>query len=374
MKIAVSTRLLLPNKLEGIGWFTHEIFRRLVKRHPEIEWVFLFDRPYDPAFVYADNVRPLIIGPPTRHPLLWYIWLEWRLPRCLRKIDPDLFISPDGFVSLRSKVKTLNVIHDINFEHFPSNVPATASWYYRHFFRKFAKRAERLASVSEYSRQDIIKTYGVEGDKIDLVYNGCGEFFHALDEPEKDLIRSGLTNGQPYFIFVGALNPRKNITGMLHAYSTYRQKGGQSKFVIVGDKMFWDQAVAQVYDHHAYKDDIIFTGRLEGDALSRVLASAEALLFVSHFEGFGIPIIEAFMCHTPVITSTTTSMPEVAGDAALLCDPGDHEAIARAMNDIEKKDIRSSLIAKGIERVKLFNWDRSADMMWESIQRVLNQK
>lgn len=372
VKIAVNTRFLLPNKLEGIGWFTYEVFKRLTQNHPEVEWIFLFDRPYKEHFIFADNITPVVVPPPARHPVLWHIWFEYSLPRIFKKHQPDLFISTDGYLSLKSKVKSIAVIHDLNFEHNPENIPRIAGKFYRKNFPKYAEKADRIATVSEYSGKDIQELYGTSADKIDLVYNGCGDFFFPLPPEEITKVRQEVTGGVPYFIFVGALNPRKNITGMLAAFEKYREAGGQNKFVIVGEKMFWSDDIAQAYEGHPYKEDILFTGRLEGSGLNKVLASSAALLFVSNFEGFGIPIVEAFKCEVPVITSTTTSMPEVAGDAALLCDPANTDQIAEAMLKMNDEDLRQQLIAKGKLRSNLFTWDRSAEMMWECITKTLN--
>ena len=371
MKIAVNTRLLLAHKLEGIGWFTYEVFKRLSLKHPEVEWLYVFDRPFSDEFIFSDNITPLVVSPPTRHPVLWYIWFEWRLPSLFKQYRPDLFISPDGYLSLKSDIKSLPVIHDINFEHHPDYLPPLAGKYYRHYFPKFARKAQRIATVSEYSRQDIASTYSVDPLKIDLVYNGCGDFFAPLPAEEASDLRQELTGGKTYFSFVGALNPRKNITGMLKAFAQYRHSGGTSKFVIIGDRMFWSREIEGAYEQHPFKEDVIFTGRLEGEALSRVLAASQALLFVSHFEGFGIPIIEAFRCEVPVITSSTTSMPEVAGDAAILCEPDSYQQIADAMHKVGNPSVRNDLIAKAKERANLFTWDRSAEMMWNSIEKTL---
>ena len=371
MKIAVNTRLLLTNKLEGIGWFTYEVFKRLAKNHPEVDWIYIFDRPYDKSFIFSDNVTPVVVPPPARHPFLWYLWFEYSIRWVLKKHQPDLFISPDGYLCLKTKTPSLPVIHDINFEHSSEYIPPLPQWYHKKYFRQFAHKATRVATVSDYSRRDIAKTYGVDIHKIDLVYNGTGNFFHPTSPKEQLNTRKSLTGGEKYFVFIGALNPRKNISGMLCAFENYKSNGGTCKFVIVGEKMFWNKTISETYERHSFKDDIIFTGRLEGDSLNTVLGAAEALLFVSNFEGFGIPIVEAFKCHVPVITSTTSSMPEVAGDAAILCDPKDIQAIENAMHSINKEEVRNSLIEKGKERENLFTWERSAEMMWQCIEKTL---
>jgi len=358
---------------EGIGWFTYEIFRRLAARQPEIEWIFIFDRPFDDQFITSENITPVVLAPPARHPFLWYTWFHISLPAKLQQLKPDIFISPDGYLPLKSNCPTLGVIHDLNFEHRPQNLPWLVRKYMLHFFPLYAKAATRLATVSKYSAKDISQLYGRPIEDIDLVYNGCGEFFFPIPANEQKLVKDELTDGKEYFLFVGALNPRKNLDGMLRAYRNYRESGGQNLFVIVGEAMFINQDIKSELDEHPYREDILLVGRMEGEQLNRILASSAALLFVSHFEGFGIPIVEAFKCQVPVITGTSTSMPEIAGDAAILCEPENYQQIAQAMHDVGVASVRNGLIAKGVERAKIFTWERSADMMWASIQKTLRQ-
>jgi glycosyltransferase involved in cell wall biosynthesis len=169
MRIAVNTRLLLPDKLEGIGWFTHETMRRIVAAHPEHHFLFLFDRPFDKRFVYGPNVEPVVIWPPTRHPLLYRLWFDHLLPRKLKQLKADAYIGPDGFLSLHSTVPSLVVIHDLNFEHHPEDLPRAYRNYYRSYFPRFARHATRIATVSEFSRRDIAQRYEVPPQHIDVV-------------------------------------------------------------------------------------------------------------------------------------------------------------------------------------------------------------
>src|SRR5512138_3271378 len=168
MKIAVNTRLLIKNKLEGIGWFTYESLKRITTRHPEHEFIFIFDRPFDDEFIFSGNITPVVQFPPTRHPLLFYLWFDWMLPPLLKRLKPDLFLSPDGFLSMRTPVKSMTVFHDLNFEHHPGDMPYWYYKYYHHHFPLFAKKAVRIATVSEFSKQDIIGQYGVPADRIDV--------------------------------------------------------------------------------------------------------------------------------------------------------------------------------------------------------------
>ena len=119
MKIAVNTRLLIKGKLEGIGWFTNETLKRITQQHQDHQFYFLFDRSFDESFIYSDNVNPVVISPQARHPILYYIWFEYSVAKALNKLKPDLFFSPDGYLSLSTHFKSMNVFHDLNFEHIP---------------------------------------------------------------------------------------------------------------------------------------------------------------------------------------------------------------------------------------------------------------
>lgn len=376
MRIAVNTRLLLPGRLDGIGWFSYESLRRIVAAHPEHEFLFLFDRKPDPQFLFAPNVRPLVLCPQARHPVLWYLFFEWSVTRVLRRYKADLFLSPDGWMSLRTKVPTLTVIHDLNFEHASDYLRPSHQRYMTRFFPRFAQKATRVATVSEFSKQDLVDTYGIGAEKIDVVYDGSHSNYQPVSEEQQQSTRLKYTQGKPYFIFIGTISKRKNITNILLAYDKMRAATPQSqeKLVIVGHKFWWEGEVVEAYENMRFKDDVVFLGRAEADELSLLLGSARALLYCSLFEGFGIPIIEAFNAHTPVVTSNLTSMPEVAGDAALLVDPYDTDAMAEAFARIATDDeLCSTLVERGLSRRNLFNWDRTAALLWESMSKTIQQ-
>jgi len=371
MVVVVNTRLLLKNRLEGIGWFTYETLRRITQNHPEHQFIFLFDRPFDAEFVFSGNVTPVVVWPPARHPLLWYVWFEWRIPAILKKYKADVFISTDGYLSLRTKIPQVVVMHDINFVHRPQDLPWLTSLYYNFFFPKFARKATRLATVSEFSGNDIANRFGIDPEKIDVVYNGINSAFSPLSQEEIEVVRSKYSSGEPYFLFVGALHPRKNIEGLLTAFDRYKTNTGRNeKLLIVGGQMFKTGTISEKLNHMKYKADVIFTGRISNAELKQVLGGALALTFVPFFEGFGIPVIEAMAAEIPVICSDTTSLPEVGGDAVLYVHPGNTGDISEAMQRIsEDKELRTSLVEKGNLQRKKFNWDSSAARLWETIQK-----
>jgi len=373
LKIAVNTRLLLHGKLEGIGWFSYENLKRITTGHPEHQFYFLFDRPYHRDFIFSDNVIPLVAGPPARHPVLYYIWFEFTVRRLLKKIGADLFLSPDGYLSLGSKIPSIAVFHDLNFEHYPGDLPLAERWYYRTFFRKYAAKAARIATVSGFSKADITKQYGTDPEKIDVVYNGANEEYLPVDESVKSETRKKYTGGRPYFFFVGSMHPRKNLVNLFRAFDLYRKTDNRNTVLLLaGAKKWWTGEIASVYENMEFKDDVIFSGRLETSEMRDVMGSAIALTYVSYFEGFGIPIVEAFRCGTPVITSNITSMPEVGGEAALYADPFKPGEIADAMIKIANDDtLREHLIKAGDERAGIFTWDQSALRLWQTIEKVL---
>ena len=365
MKIAVNTRLLLKDKLEGIGWVAYECLRRMVTSHPEVEFHFIFDREPDPKFIFADNVKSVVLFPPARHPFLYIAFFEFAVARYLRKIKPDMYLSPDGYLSLRSKTKQIAVFHDLNFEHFPQDFPKIHLWHYKKFFPRYAKKADKIITVSEFSKKDICDCYGINPEKIEVAYNGANEIFSPVNEDVKKEIRDKYTEGKPYFMFVGSLHPRKNLARLFTSFDLFKKKNNNDiKLLIVGSKRWWTEPIKNAYEAMTHKDDVIFAGRLSAEDLHLVTASALASVYVSYFEGFGIPIVEAFKCDTPVITSNVTSMPEVAKDAALLVDPFNEESIADAMEKILDEEVRKELIEKGRIRRQDFSWDKAAEMWW----------
>lgn len=371
--IAVNTRLLKPGKLEGVGWFTWQTLRRVVTNHPEVDFHFIFDAPPPESFTDFANVTSHMIIPPARRIVLYKLWFDYLLPRKLRSINPDLFLSPDGFASLRTAVPQLIVIHDLNFEHHPEWMPAKVASFYRERFPKFARVAKRIATVSEYSASDIQNCYHRSSSDIDVVYNGVNEGFKPLSEHDIQEVRRDLTDGHPYFVFVGSLHPRKNIVRLLRAFERFKDLDQRGlKLVIIGSKMWNDSNFDQAVANHRFRDDLVFTGRASTEVLSRWVAAAESMCFVPLFEGFGIPILEAFASGIPLIASNVTSLPEVCGDAALLVDPESEASIAEAMVSMASQpELRQSLVEKGYERLSHFSWDRTADLLWQSIQKSL---
>ena len=315
----------------------------------------MFDRPYDESFVFAKNVTPIVVSPPARHPLLWYLWFEKAIPKILEKHKIDLFISPDGYASLNTNVSQIITIHDLAFEHYKEHTPFLVYQYYKYFVPKFCKKATKILSVSEFTKQDIVKRYGINEQKIEVVYNG----FYASQRSTVD--RRPLTS-KPYFIFIGAVHPRKNVLGLLKAFEHFKNTFSHDyELVIIGRKAWMNAELESFYNQMKFKNDVVWIEKIERNNLLEILQNAFALVYPSFFEGFGIPIIEAMSFGVPVISSNSSCLPEIVENAGILVNPNDTNEIANAMNELViNEKLRNELIQKGKIRAQNFDWNISA--------------
>jgi glycosyltransferase involved in cell wall biosynthesis len=371
--IVVNTRLLISGRLDGIGRFTYETLIRITQQHPDDQFVFLFDREISPEFVFSENITPVKLFPPARRPWLFNLWFNWSVAGVLRDLEPDLFLSPDGYIPLRGKTKCLNVIHDLNFEHYPEDLPAKYSNWLRKKFPLFAKRATRIATVSEFSKNDIAERYQIDGAKIDVLCNGASVGFKPMSETAIAEVQKKHSQDCPYFLYIGALHPRKNLERLVRAFSKFKKEtGSQTKLLIAGGNYWSYRGLRKAVEALENKTEIIFTGRLPEEELYQLMGGALALAYVPYFEGFGIPIVEAMACDVPVITSNITSMPEVAGDAALYADPFSEESIADALKKMDQDpQLRKDLIARARIQREKFTWEKAANALWQSIEKTI---
>lgn len=372
MRIAVNTRFLLKGRLEGIGWFTNEIIKRLVLNHPEHEFLFFFDRAFDPQFIFASNITPIVLNPPARHPILWYIWFEWSVKRALKKYKADIFISTDGFLTLSTPVPTILVVHDLAFEHFPDHLPFKFRFYLKKFTPLFIKKSLLTITVSDYSKKDIMERYGTAENKINVVYNGVNDLYKPLNVEEKLAIKQEYAQGCEYFVFTGAVHPRKNIMNLLRAFTLFKKKQRSSmKLLIIGRYAWKSQAIKEMIENHPFKEDVIHYNYMQVDELCKVIGAAYALTFVSLLEGFGIPALEAIQCNVPVIVADNSSLPEVAGNAGVYVDPNNVEDIADKLCLLYKNEhLRNQLIANCAQQAAIFSWDKSAIDFYNSMMHA----
>ncbi len=370
MVIAINTKALLPGKMEGYGYYIEEIFSRLAYDHPQHEFYFLFDRPFDQRFIYATNIHPIIVKPQARFPLAWNIWYNLMVPIVLRKIKADVFVSPDGFCSLTTKVPQCLVLHDLAFQHHAEFIAKSHLRYYQKNTSKFVRKAKVIATVSGYSKQDLIDQYNLDPEKIHVTYNAANSLFQQLSYEEKETVKEKYSAGCEYFIYTGSIHPRKNPVNLLKAFSRFKKRQQSNMKLIFAGRLAWktDQ-FTKLLSTFRFRKDVILTGYLEKNELAKLVASAYALVYPSFFEGFGVPPLEALQCGVPAIVSNNSAMPEVGGDAYLYIDPENSDDIAEKLMLIYKDEaLRSRLIENGKKRLEMFSWAESAKKMWRCIE------
>ncbi len=375
MRIAVNCRFLLPHRMEGIGRFTWEVARRLAVAHPEHEFVWLFDRPFDSFFLKdaPPNLSARVVHPPARHPALWYVWFEWALPWALQRCQADVFLSPDGYCSLRSRVPTVMVAHDLAHLHFPEAIPPLVRRYYDYFVPRYLRRAERVVAVSAFTAQDIAQQYGIASGKITIACNGCAPVFCPLSEARQQAVREQYAQGAPYFFYIGAMHPRKNVERLVVAFDQFKAHSGSPLKLLLAGRLAWQTgALQQALEQAQHRQDIVLLGYVPDKDLPLLTGAAFAFVYVSLLEGFGVPVLEAMHCDVPLLCARAAALPEVAGEAALYVDPYSVESIAKGMTTMwEDAALRHKLVRAGRLHRQQFSWERATHVVWDAIAQAM---
>lgn len=369
MIIAVNTRFLLAGYLEGYGYFIHECFKRITHDHPEHQFIFIFDRPFDPRFIYEKNVTPVVIGPPARHPVLWKWWYDVKIPQVLKKYKADIFVSADGFCSLTTSVPQCLVIHDLAFLHHPAFIKKSHLIFYKRYTPRFLKKAGSIATVSAFTKADIHQRYKIDNEKISVVYNAAKPSFKPLTEDLKFNVKLKYTEGKEFFLYSGAIHPRKNLLNLLKGFSLFKKRLKSNFKLVIAGRLAWKyESFLKDLETYKYRHDVVLTGYLPEEELVSLTASAYALVYPSLFEGFGVPVLEAMQSGVPVITTARSAMEEIAGDAALYADVTTPFDIGEKMMNLYKdENQRDMLIQKGLQKAGEYSWQKTSTLLWQSI-------
>ena len=364
MRIGINARLLSTGRIEGLGRYTLETTIAMALSNPRDEFILFFDRPPEDTRWFKDcaNISAQIVYLPTRHPILMLIWFESLLRKALVKSKIDVFYSADNFLSLSSETPTVLVCHDLAYNSYPQGLRWDHLWFYRRFMPLYLTRADRIITVSNFVKQDIVNHHKVNQEKITVAYNALPK----RKDTDIEVDENRLTKGK-YFVYVGSLHPRKNIVGLIKAFFEFRKKTIGFKLALIG-KLAWKTKEIRALINDA---DIVHLESVPDTHLMSYLKSASALIYPSFSEGFGIPILEGFAAGVPVITSQQSSMPEVAGNAAMLIDPHSIESMVTAMDKIiQEPEMRKQLIDLGTIRLKDFSWENSASLIHQIIREV----
>jgi glycosyltransferase involved in cell wall biosynthesis len=374
MQIAVNTRFLLPGQMEGFGVYTDEIMQRMTVGNPSDSFTFYFDRKFNTRFRYSDNVHLSSVFPPARHPILFYIWFQMGLRRKLLATRPDVFFSPDSFMPTGMNIPSVITIHDTAYMRFPEYIGQDQLQYYRRYMPKFVREAAHIITVSEFSKKEISRFYDVDPERITVIYNGVSSRFKPVDEATRVRVQNQYSDAKPYFLYVGSIHPRKNIVRLIEAFDLFKLNvDSDLQLVIAGRKSWHFDDVLNAHKKARHGKDIRFIGYIPTDDLPGLVGSAYALTYVSMYEGFGLPVVEAMACGVPVITSSADStgavLAEVAGDAAIAVNPASIKAIADGMLRLfDHASLYAYLREEGVSRAKRFSWELAAGQTYRILK------
>lgn len=374
MRIAINGRVLIKNKLEGIGYFTWEVLKNMVRLYPEHDYLVFFDRKPDREFLIP-GIEFKVLRPAARHPVLYRIWFDLLVPLHVRMWDAEIFVSFDGFTSLKLNIPVVTAIHDLAYLHFPSYMKATDLHFYQKYQPKFARISDRILTVSSYSATDIADKYGIDEDEIEVVYNGS-RFEKSPPSPDLSVLeRYDLQPGE-YVIYTGSLHPRKNILRLIQGFERSEAANGHRVKLVLAGRKAWDaESIFEMIEHSPVADLIVHTGYVSDSDLWNLLCHSLCLCYVSLFEGFGVPVLDAFHAEVPVVCSQSTSLPEVAGQAACLVDENDAGSISRAIDEMyTDPELRQRLVDKGIDRRRMFSWTSTTQRIFHVIEEVYGER
>jgi len=369
MRIAVNTRCLKPGLEIPFSLFTAETFKRIVVQHPEHQFYFIFDAEYDPQFVFAPNVTPLVLGTAPRNVLSTRWWYGVKLPALLKKIEADIFVSTDGIFSLSAKLPQVLVIHNLVYLHGASFLRKSHVYMYQHHTQRYINKAAAIATITNFSKKDILNNYKVSPEKITVVGRAAAAYFKPVDWREKEAIKEKYTSGKEYFLYSGVTHPGGNLLNLLKAFSIFKKRQQSNMQLLIVGRVAWQtNEFEEKLATYKYRAEVKLFGNMKNEELAIVTAGAYASVYANKVEGIGHPVLEALQCEVPLITSNSRSMPELAGSAALYANPDIPEEIAEQMKLIYKdENLRSQLIENGREQVKNFDWQKTADAFWEVI-------
>lgn len=348
IRIGIDTQST-QGKKAGLGVFT-ENFTNAVKEMAPAEWkLFFYQKPVSGDMNTPDRL----------------IWENWHLPRIAARDKVKLLHTPAFAPPLCPPCRTVVTVHDLIGMIFPNQLGWPSRFYWGKWLPWTAKRANAIIADSEHTKKDILERLRVPESKIFVIYPSGHENFGVVDrQTSRPLLEKlGLTD-RPYFLCVGTLEPRKNLKRVIQAFLQFSKKNPDFKLMIVGSKNFahgrvFKSLISQT--DPASTGNIYFTGYLSHEELNSLYSGAQAFLYPSLYEGFGIPVLEAMACGTPVITSNGSSLPEVAGEAACRVDPNDTQAIVQTMDQLSGESrYRSELIEKGFHQIKKFSWKQTA--------------
>lgn len=338
--------------------YTERLLRHLPRVASENQYLAFVGKDAPPLPEVQLMVSPL----PTQHPAVRIAWEQSGFPLWAALCRTDVVHGTVNVLPLARAAPGVVTVHDLSFLRYPETFPRAKAQYLRYAVTFSARSARRVIAVSESTRRDLIELARVREDRVEVVYSGVDERFRPLTDGELGRFRSKTFGGRPYILHVGTLQPRKNVNVLIRAFA--QLKSGEHiphKLALVGARGWMYQRLFDLVQDLGLSDDVSFVDYVHQNDLPLWYNCADVFTYPSVYEGFGLPILEAMACGTPVVTSASSSLLEVVGEAGITVEPGSDEALAHALSGILNDSARrDSLRAAGLRHAQGWTWDATA--------------
>lgn len=365
MRIGFDARMI---DWAGVGTYSYNLLKSLREIDKESEYVLFCDRRSISQVPDADNFSKRVISESVFSPFHQFFFSI-----TLKKQSLDLFHAPHFIFPLFLSSRSVITIHDLIPLVFPSSMPSKVGrFYYQKANKKALAKADMIIAVSESTKKDLLEHFEISDEKVKVIYNGVAENFREIEN--KTLLNEVKKryNIQSKFILnVGNPKPHKNWLGLIKAFAALEDEFSNYQMVLVGSKDPRYPKAQQLIRQLHLEDRVIITGFVKESEMPLLYNAAEVFVFPSLYEGFGLPVLEAMACGTPVATSNVSSLPEVAGDAADVVDATDESILAHAIERLLSDDkLSKKLSEKGLKRAKLFSWKKTAHQTLEVYREI----
>ncbi len=368
MRIGVDVRMFY-HRTAGIGSYTIQLLTALSKIDAENEYLLLQHRRQPRPVIDAHRFSRVTLFTPAHHR-----FEQWPLSVETALLNLDLIHSPDFIPPLHNRIPAVITIHDLAFLLYPKFVTADSARYYGQV-EDAVKRANRIIAVSQSTRNDIIKLLGAPESKIDVIYEAAAPFYRSIsrEQAQQSLQAAGIPFSKDFILFVGTIEPRKNLTSLIRAYHILRNDyHHELPLVLAGAPGWLSDDVHALVNELGLEKHVHFLGKTANKHILALYNLTTVLAHPAHYEGFGLPPLEAMACGAPVVCSDAGSLPEVVGDAALLVPPEDVEAWAAALHRvIDDERLQDDLSQKGVARAKTFSWEKAARETLETYRKAV---
>jgi len=374
MKIGVDIRCLEEEKRSGVGEYALELLKNIFEIDEINEYILFsnsFRQKNNPHYWIKKypNVKLKKFRYPNKVLNLFFWYFRW--PKIDKLIGGvDLFFAPNiNFISVSRNCPLVATFHDLSFERYPYFFSAKTQLWHFYFVnpRKIAVNSRKIIAVSESTKKDLAELYRIDNNRAEIIYHGVSPGYRVISRNDPELLEVQKKYALPhkFILYLGNIEPRKNIKSLVQSFCQLRRKNPELqkyKLVFAGEISSLCHDIMQKSSKPAYRDAIDFVGYLDKEDKPYIYNLASIFVYPSFFEGFGLPVLEAMACGTPVITSNISSLPEVVGKAAIIVDPNRPDEISAAMETIlEDEKIYNCYRERGLRQAKKFSWKKCAE-------------